>query len=288
MKNKLGMILRDKLENLVNSQSPDNDYHFLNSLSNKWGDYENVDANSDFSKFDAIFFLHYPYDENLAKKLVSREQEIPFINKPSGVLKTSKKIFEYETFKGVTPKTELISNQLSYDELFNFANQFDSVVIKPVSGTGGRGIYFLDKPYREEDMLKLEQVGNQKSGEYLIQEYIENKGDRRILCYNGKIIGGFDRRGENTRIHNLSSGGKITGFNPDKKDIDLANHVSNKLKDYGIFFAGIDIVNNKLLEVNTSMPGGTYVMKRGSLANSDQKMKNFFKTETQNIINSYK
>ena len=101
-------------------------------------------------------------------------------------------------------------------------------------------------------------------------------------------MGGFDRRGENTRIHNLSLGGKITGFNPDKKDIDLANYVSNKLKDYGIFFTGIDIINNKLIEVNTAMPGGAYVMKLGGLLNSEKKIKNFFKTETQNIIKSYK
>jgi len=287
MKKKLGMILKDKLEHLIEDESLDNDYHFLKTLSDVWGGHKNLGYDSDFSDIDAVFFLYYPFNKNLAQKLKTKEKEIPFINKPSGVLKTSSKIFEYETFKDVSPATKLLKN-VSYDELYNFSNQFDSIVIKPVIGTGGKGIYFLDKPYEEKNMLDIQNLSETNRGEYLIQEYLENEGDRRILCYNGKIMGGFDRRGENTRIHNLSLGGKITGFNPDKKDIDLANYVSNKLKDYGIFFTGIDIINNKLIEVNTAMPGGAYVMKLGGLLNSEKKIKNFFKTETQNIIKSYK
>jgi len=282
-----GMVLKDDLETLLNDPELEGDYEFLGRVARDFGGYKDLNADSDFSGLDAVFFFHYPFSRELAEKLSKYEDKIPFINKPSGVLKTSEKTFEYEELKDFAPATKLLEQGVSYEDISGFAENFDSVVVKPVDGTGGKGIYFVDKPYKEEDVLVLKNLGDEKSGRYIIQEYLHNNGDHRILCYNGIVLGGFGRRSDSTRIHNVSGGGKLTAFKPSKKEIEIAEEVSNRLKGYGVFFSGLDLINDKLVEANTAMPGGIDTMTPYRFKSLDDMYKAFV-AETRNILGSYK
>jgi glutathione synthase len=287
MRQNIGVIMRDSLESLVNDESLEGDYEFAKRISNSLGNYKNLKEESDFSGIDLVLFFPYPYNKGLAEKLVKYEDEIPFINSPSGVLRTSEKTFEYEEFKDLVPATKTLTSQVSYDDIEGFARNFDSVVVKPVDGTGGKGVYFIDKPYNEESFLELKKLADEKNGRYVMQEYIENDGDKRILCYNGIVLGGFGRRSDTSRIHNASGGGKILELKATPEEIKMAERVSERLKEYRVYFSGLDVIDGKLIEVNTSMPGGTHVMTPYRFSSVDDAYKAMI-SETKKIIGSYK
>ena len=252
-KMKIGMIIRDTLETLVNDPSHDGDYDFLKYLSEKAGYGLEIKDFHEIENVDIAFFLYYPFNRELCENLQKYESIIPFVNKPSGVLKTSEKTYELENWGQYAPQTMLLSKN-SYDEISKYINQFDTVVLKPVNGTGGNGIEFFDRPYREDDISSLVEL-SVNDGRFIIQEYVENDGATRIVCYNGKILGGVKRASQSDRIHNIVRGAKLVEYNPTSKELEIAKHVSEKLIKDGVYLAGLDIVNEKLLEVNTAMPG---------------------------------
>jgi len=249
---KIGMLLRTDLENLSNDTS----YDFLRYTSDKLGKHINIKSKEqiDSKNVDFAFFFNYPFNKEVCLKYSELENKINFINKPSGVLKTSEKIFELNHFQKYLPETKILSH-LNYESLSKYISDFNSVVIKPINGTGGKGISFLDKPYLEEDILKLVNLSQMNPDEYLIQEFIENDGATRILYFNGVYLGGVKRRSTEDRIHNISRGADAIIYQPTKKEFHFAQEISNTLKNLGLYLIGIDTVNETLLEVNTSMPG---------------------------------
>lgn len=286
-KKPIGFFFKNDLSKIVKEESSMGDYDFFDRFAKEWGVYKDLKSTEKMQDLEAVFFLYYPFNKVLAEKLVPYENNLPFINKPSGVLKTSEKTFELENLKDFCPLTKLITKKDSYNSLETFAKNFDTVVIKPIDGTGGRGIYFLDNPYKEEDILKLQELGKKNSGRYLLQEYVPNKGDKRIICYNGVVLGGFGRQSENSRIHNMSGGGKLTEFKPSAIEIKIAQDVSSMLKNQGVFLSGLDLINDKLIEVNTAMPGGLMDMTPYKFKSLDEAYV-VFREETKKIIKDYK
>ncbi len=277
---KIGLILNDNLDELIKDKKHDGDYDFLDYVSKELGSYKNVKSVDEVHDVDMAFLLYYPFNSGLCKELLEHEDSLPFINKPSGILKTSEKTFELDNFAEYSPSTMLLG-KYGIDDIVKYADQFDSLVIKPVDGTGGNGIEFLDKPFHEDDYNKLEKISQDAPGRYLLQEFVPNDGATRILCYNGEVLGSVKRRSDSDRIHNIVRGAKVVEYNPTQREIQIAENVAEKLKSIGVYFIGIDVVNDKLLEVNTAMPGCL-----GMINNYESAYKKVA-SQTKEIIKSY-
>ena len=78
----------------------------------------------------------------------------------------------------------------------------------------------------------------------------------RVLMLNGKPIGALRRKPKKGDVRsNISVGGLVEKYKLTKADLHLCEQIGAKLVRDGIYYAGLDIINGKLIEVNVMSPG---------------------------------
>ncbi|MEE4213599.1 MAG: hypothetical protein V2I34_00940, partial [Bacteroidales bacterium] len=103
-------------------------------------------------------------------------------------------------------------------------------------------------------------ISGTKEGNYVIlQEFIEGaeEGDVRVLMLNGQPLGAYRRipAGDDIRS-NIKAGGTARKHSLTKKEKDICSRIGPKLVADGLYFVGLDIINDKLIEINVCSPGG--------------------------------
>ena len=143
-----------------------------------------------------------------------------------------------------------------------FENHRKKMVLKPLEGSGGRDVYLIDKNEKNTNQI-IENLSSQ--GYIIAQEYLPaaKEGDVRVLLMNGRVMEkdgkfGIIKRvtGEGEFRSNFNQGGtgdKSPLTDDMKKIIEIT---APKLIRDGLFFVGLDIVKNKLIEINVLSPGG--------------------------------
>ncbi|HEY9112135.1 MAG TPA: glutathione synthase [Rhodanobacteraceae bacterium] len=142
-------------------------------------------------------------------------------------------------------------------ELRRFARAHGEVVLKPLDGMGGRGIF---RSRGDDPNLNsiLETLAGDDRRFVMAQKFIPeiSRGDKRILMVNGepvpyalaRIPQGTDFRG------NLAAGGRGVGQPLSEHDYWIAAEVGPELARRGIVFAGLDVIGDYLTEVNVTSP----------------------------------
>jgi glutathione synthase len=148
------------------------------------------------------------------------------------------------------------------DVLDFFENHKKKMVLKPLEGSGGRDVYLIDKNEKNLNQI-IENLSNQ--GYIIAQEYLPaaKEGDVRVLLLNGRVMEkdgkyGIIKRvtGEGEFRSNFNQGGtgdKSPLTDEMKRIIEIT---APKLIRDGLFFVGLDIVKDKLIEINVLSPGG--------------------------------
>ena len=139
------------------------------------------------------------------------------------------------------------------------------MVIKPLRGHGGHGVIKVSNK-DQENLNSLINYYVQAGRPYpertpiMVQEYLKNvstNGDVRILLLNGKIIGAMGRKSVTgdfrTNVHAGAEAFKHTVTAAQKEICDI---IGPRLIHDGLYFVGIDIIGDKLVEVNCISPGG--------------------------------
>jgi glutathione synthase len=141
-------------------------------------------------------------------------------------------------------------------------------VIKPLQGSGGQGVFLLDKKNRQNLNQITEAVI--RDGYAIVQEYLPaaKKGDLRMITLNGRPLMVENtyaslHRFSQTEDHrsNISAGGGVEMMAPDENALAIAEIVGPKLIDDGMYLAGLDIVGDKMIELNVDTPGGISFME---------------------------
>ncbi|NKB62001.1 MAG: glutathione synthase [Gammaproteobacteria bacterium] len=198
---------------------------------------------------DPPFNRRYFYTTLLLDFLPDHTQ---IINRPSGVRNWNEKLAAL-LFPQFTPKT-VVTNDV--EDIKRFAREQGRVTIKPVDGFGGKGIIFY-RPGDDEQGLNL--VTHNGSHWVIVQEYLEEakNGDKRILILNGNPLGAILRmHAEGVELNNLDAGGSAHPVELTEKDLEICESMRQPLIDEGIIFAGIDVIGDKLIEVNVTSPTG--------------------------------
>ena len=136
-------------------------------------------------------------------------------------------------------------------------------VLKPLQGSGGAGVFLLDRTESPNLNQVIEAIS--RDGYVVTQEYLPEakNGDVRMFVMNGRPlmrdgkIAAFRRRSSSKDIRsNMSVGGKAEAVTVTDEMLHLVDLVRPKLLADGMFLVGLDIVGDKLMEVNVFSPGG--------------------------------
>jgi glutathione synthase len=183
------------------------------------------------------------------------------LNDPIHLTDASNKTYFQHFPEEVRPVT-CISRDAEQIKAF-IADQGGRGVIKPLQGSGGQGVFVVNGDGGANVNQMIDAVI--RDGYAIAQEYLPKAvdGDLRLLTLNGRPLqvdgryACFRRYNDSGDARsNISAGGKVELAEPDADALRLAELVAPKLVRDGMYLAGLDIVGDKLMEVNVDTPGG--------------------------------
>lgn len=182
------------------------------------------------------------------------------VNDPVSVRNAPEKIL-VTNFKDLMPRTLITSN---VSEINAFRKEIGDIVIKPLYGNGGAGVFHL-RPEDDNLNVILELFSEFYREPVIVQQYISDvrDGDRRIILIDGKAAGAINRipaKGESRS--NMHAGGKPTSWSITAREQKICEAIGPTLVERGLIFAGIDVIGNFLTEINVTSPTGLQEVNR--------------------------
>ena len=197
---------------------------------------------------DPPFNMEYITATYLLEKL---PKSCMVLNKPNSIRDCPEKLFVMDFFNLMPPT--LISKQKS--NIIKFVKKFKKVVIKPIYGNGGSNVFYLNEKDPNLNIIIDSLIS--ETEHVIVQKFIKNvkKGDKRILLINGLPVGAVNRVPVNNEIRaNLHIGGRAKKTSLTKKEKFICNQIKSKLREKGLFFTGIDVIDGYLTEINVTSP----------------------------------
>jgi len=182
------------------------------------------------------------------------------VNDPAEVRNAPEKLFATR-FEGLLPPT-LISRDM--DEIKAFREEFRDIIIKPLFGNGGAGVFRLREG--DENLASLMEMFGQMNREPVIaQKYLADvrKGDKRIILVDGEPVGAINRvPAEGEARSNMHVGGRAEKSLLTKREQEICEMIGPELKKRGLIFVGIDVIGDYLTEINVTSPTGIQEIDR--------------------------
>jgi glutathione synthase len=214
---------------------------------------------------DAVFVRKDPpFDSNylhLTHQLELAKADTLIINDPRALRDANEKLFALE-FAELMPPTLVSADP---EQLLAFVSEVGGkAVIKPLDGAGGSGVVALTTGDRNNravvDLLTLE--GKKLA---MVQQFLPEvfEGDKRVLMLDGQVLGAIRRvpRADDIRA-NIHVGGQVEAVALTANELALARTVGAKLSELGLWFVGLDLIGERLIEVNVTSPTGIQELGR--------------------------
>jgi glutathione synthase len=210
------------------------------------------------SELDAVLMRKDPpFDTEFiyATYMLERAEEAGtlIVNKPSSLRDCNEKLFT-AWFSEFTPKT-LVTR--SSDKIREFHKKQQDVIIKPLDGMGGASIFRIKADDANVGVI-IETLTNNGEQYAMVQEFMPEiaDGDKRILIVNGEpmpyCLARIPAQGE-TR-GNLAAGGRGVARPLSVSDKAIADAIAPELKKRGLYFVGLDVIGDKVTEINVTSP----------------------------------
>ncbi len=174
------------------------------------------------------------------------------VNRPEGIRNWNEKLAAL-CYPDISPAT-LVTR--SKEEILRFEASRGRLTLKPVDGHGGEGIVFYGSG---DDESMIDQITSNGRHWVIAQEYLSAAahGDKRIHLLDGEPVGAILRvHAEGRELNNLDQGGVAVRSELDEVDHAICRRIRQGLSDQGIFYAGIDVIGGKLIEINVTSPTG--------------------------------
>jgi glutathione synthase len=207
-------------------------------------------------------YLNRPWATTAAFEFarVAMRHGVIVLSDPTGLSKASSKLYFQLFPEEVRPRTLITRDR---DEIKHFAKEEGTIVIKPLQGSGGASVFLV----RPDDIPNLNQMIDavSRDGFVIAQEYLKaaEEGDMRLFVMNGRPLRVKNKYAAFRRVRsggdmrsNIHAGGKKAAAVIDKNILQIAEIVRPKLVQDGMFLVGLDIVGEKLMEINVFSPGG--------------------------------
>ena len=183
------------------------------------------------------------------------------LNRPESLLAYNEKLLALH-FRDLMPETA-VSRQIS-DLLAFMDSMGGEMIVKPLDGKGGEGIFHLVKGERNIGST-LEQITAFESRWVMAQRYLPAvlEGDKRILLLEGEPLGAVLRVPAAGEVRaNFHAGGRAAASEIDTRDREIIERLAPLIRAEGLFFVGIDVIGGKLTEINVTSPTGIQEINR--------------------------
>ena len=218
----------------------------------------------DLADFDVVwlrqdppFDMHYITSTHLLDRLAP---DTLVVNDPFWVRNFPEKLMVLD-FPDLTPPTTIARD---LETIKAFKEKHGDVILKPLYGNGGAGVFLLNKADR--NLSSLHELFTGFSREPLIvQKFLPDvaKGDKRVILVDGECVGAINRvpaAGE-TRS-NMHVGGRPEKVGLTERDLEICARIGPVLKEKGQVFVGIDVIGDYLTEINVTSPTGIQELER--------------------------
>ncbi|MFO7885974.1 MAG: glutathione synthase [Desulfobacteraceae bacterium] len=243
------------------------------------------------TEIDVLFLRKDPPLNYKAMEFIAPVKEKLFIiNDPAGVMMGNSKLY-CMNFPEFIPETHISRDP---ERIKRIIDDFGGdMIVKPLDRFGGQGVikvstkdqenlnslihYYVSayRPYPERETI-------------MVQEYLKEvreKGDVRILMLNGEILGAMSRKAVDGGLRtNIHAGGKPFKHEITAREAEICRSIGPKLVRDGLFFVGIDMIDEKLIEINCVSPGGIPRINQLSGLKLEKDLVDFLEKKAGNIF----
>jgi glutathione synthase len=164
-------------------------------------------------------------------------------------------------FPDLTPPTAIARDLAT---IRAFKARHGDIILKPLYGNGGAGVFRLDP--NDRNLASLHEMFTGMNREPLIvQKFLPavEKGDKRVILVDGEPIGAINRvpQAGETRS-NMHAGGRPEKIGLTARDREICARIGPLLREKGQVFVGIDVIGDWLTEINVTSPTGLQELER--------------------------
>jgi glutathione synthase len=206
---------------------------------------------------DPPFDLAYITSTHFLEKIQSR---VLVVNDPQHVRNAPEKLFVMQ-FADLMPATLITRDRAAIER---FRAEHAEVVMKPLYGHGGASVFKLAR--RDPNFGSLFDLFQTTFREpWVIQRFLPNvaAGDKRILLIDGEPLGAINRiPAEDDIRSNMVRGGAAAQTELTDREMEICARLGPALRERGLVFVGIDVIDGYLTEINVTSPTGLRALSR--------------------------
>ena len=234
------------------------------------------------SELDALFLRKNPPLAYQTMEFLSPiSDQVFMINSTEGQILGNSKLYTLN-FPNIIPETHVSRDPARLLKIID--NFGGAMVMKPLQRFGGEGVIKVSV----KDQLNLKSLINYYVRAYesyegrepiMVQEYVDTvqkEGDVRILMLNGEILGAMRRKPRDGDFRtNIHAGARVYKHKVTHKEKKICTIIKDRLLKDGLYFVGIDVIGDKLCEINCVSPGGIPRINRLDGVNLEAKVIDF-------------
>ncbi|MEM9811691.1 MAG: glutathione synthase [Pseudomonadota bacterium] len=218
----------------------------------------------DLSAWDVVWLRQDPpFDMSYITTTHILERLMPgtlVVNDPFWVRNYPEKLLVL-SFQDLTPPT-MIARDL--DALKAFKAEYHDIILKPLYGNGGAGVFRLGP--EDRNLNSLHELFTGINREPLIaQQFLPavSAGDKRVILIDGVPVGGINRvPADGETRSNMHVGGRAEPSGLSERDLEICARIGPLLREKGQIFVGIDVIGTSLTEINVTSPTGLQELER--------------------------
>lgn len=218
----------------------------------------------DLAEWDVVWLRQDPpFDMNYITSTHLLDRLAPgtlVVNDPFWVRNYPEKLLVLD-FPDLTPPTTIARD---LDTIKAFKERHGDVILKPLYGNGGAGVFRLDA--NDRNLTSLHELFTGFSREPLIvQKFLPDvsNGDKRVILVDGEPVGAINRVPAKGEVRsNMHVGGRPEKVGLSERDLEICAAIGPLLREKGQVFVGIDVIGRYLTEINVTSPTGIQELER--------------------------
>ena len=155
-----------------------------------------------------------------------------------------------------------------------FKSRHGDIILKPLYGNGGAGVFRLDP--NDRNLASLYEMFTGMNREPLIvQKFLPDvsNGDKRVILVDGEAVGAINRVPQSGETRsNMHAGGRPEKVGLTPRDLEICATIGPLLREYGQIFVGIDVIGDYLTEINVTSPTGIQELERFDGTNTAERI----------------